>query len=83
MDCSRSQRLDDICVRMAEHFGLAWVREPNPGGDPSFDWIGHFERKDGARSASICLYDLAFTDETKTAIGAEVSKLIEPNGEKE
>jgi hypothetical protein len=64
---------------LAEHYGLLWVNvrdsKTNPLGE-----VGHFLRKDGARSADICLLDFRFTDAAKTMLKVEksVKKMVVP-----
>ena len=61
-------------AQVAEHDGLEWVivvNAENPYGE-----IGHFARKDGARSADICLLDVQFADAAKAMLKAELSKLL-------
>lgn len=60
---------------LAEHFGLIWVNEfdmdTNPHGE-----VGHFETREGLRSADICLIDICYTDEAKRVLKLELSNLL-------
>lgn len=60
---------------LAEHFGLEWVNAFDAEKNPLLE-IGHFVRKDGVRSANICILDCMYTDVAKKTIGPEISKLL-------
>jgi hypothetical protein len=67
-------RLNENMLRVAEHYGLAWINMAGP--DNPYCEVGHFVRKDGVRSADICLLAMRFTDEARKVAGREISKLL-------
>lgn len=68
-------QMSERCSRMAERFGLEWIRHPPGPGDP-FASVGHFERKDGVRSRDICLVDCCTSDKAKEFIVPEFKRLL-------
>ena len=62
-------------IALAERFGLAWVNVFDAETNPLME-VGHLVRKDGVKSKSICLLDLASSEVAKQTIVPILKELL-------